>query len=252
MVSDRTASNLPPHRPTGPRTAFPGLRLVTTDAPGADRDRGLQLRLGPDGRCVLGFPRSVPPSPVPPSTGAASPGAASPGTASPGAADRSTVGADVRTRLPLDQHRALEQVFAAARCHDFALAVRRADGLLTTLASSFGPHHRFTLSAAEVRADLAWLSGEAWCAAEFWMLIAEGWARLEGPAGPLARFGARQAAASWWEVPDAEAAIGGTALLAVLLLVTPGPDSDPVVRAVRRRMNRIALSAPGRRRRTRA
>ncbi|MCX4682922.1 hypothetical protein OG401_01130 [Kitasatospora purpeofusca] len=225
MVSDRTASDLPPHRPTGPRTAFPGLRLVTTDAPGADRDRGLQLRLGPDGRCVLGF-------------------------SAPGVTDRSALGADVRTRLPLDQHRALEQVFAAARCHDFALAVRRADGLLTTLASSFGPHHRFTLSAAEVRADLAWLSGEAWCAAEFWMLIAEGWARLEGPAGPLARFGARQAAASWWEVPDAEAAIGGTALLAVLLLVTPGPDSDPVVRAVRRRMNRIALSAPGRRRRT--
>ncbi len=230
MVSDRTASDrtafdLPPHRPTGPRTAFPGLRLVTTDMPGADRDRGLQLRLGPDGRCVLGF-------------------------SAPGAADGSAVGADVRTRLPVDQHRALEQVFAAARCHDFALAVRRADGLLTTLASSFGPQHRFTLSAAEVRADLAWLSGEAWCAAEFWMLIAEGWARLDGRASPLARFGARQAAASWWEVPDAEAAIGGAALLAVLLLVTPGPDSDPVVRAVRRRMNRIALSAPGRRRRT--
>ncbi|WP_327063653.1 hypothetical protein OG196_02045 [Kitasatospora purpeofusca] len=225
MVSDRTASDLPPHRPTGPRTAFPGLRLVTTDAPGADRDRGLQLRLGPDGRCVLGF-------------------------SAPGVTDRSALGADVRTRLPLDQHRALEQVFAAARCHDFALAVRRADSLLTTLASSFGPHHRFTLSAAEVRADVAWLSGEAWCAAEFWILIAEGWARLEGPTSPLAHFGARQAAASWWEVPDAEAAIGGTALLAVLLLVTPGPDSDPVVRAVRRRMNRIALSAPGRRRRT--
>ncbi|CAN3977674.1 hypothetical protein [Kitasatospora purpeofusca] len=225
MVSDRTASDLPPHRPTGPRTAFPGLRLVTTDTPGADRDRGLQLRLGPDGRCVLGF-------------------------STPGSADGSAVGADVRTRLPVDQHRALEQVFAAARCHDFALAVRRADGLLTTLASSFGPQHRFTLSAAEVRADLAWLSGEAWCAAEFWMLIAEGWARLDGRASPLARFGARQAAASWWEVPDAEAAIGGAALLAVLLLVTPGPDSDPVVRAVRRRMNRIALSAPGHRRRT--
>nr|BEK62994.1 hypothetical protein KPHV_02210 [Kitasatospora purpeofusca] len=228
MVSD-----LPPHRPTGPRTAFPGLRLVTTDTPGADRDRGLQLRLGPDGRCVLGFPRSVPPS-----TGAAS----------PATADGSAVGADVRTRLPVDQHRALEQVFAAARCHDLALAVRRADGLLTTLASSFGPQHRFTLSAAEVRADLAWLSGEAWCAAEFWMLIAEGWARLDGRSSPLARFGARQAAASWWEVPDAEAAIGGTALLAVLLLVTPGPDRDPVVRAVRRRMDRIALSAPDLRR----
>ncbi|MEK2495459.1 hypothetical protein WN990_38575 [Kitasatospora purpeofusca] len=235
MVSDRKVSDLPPHRPTGPRTAFPGLRLVTTDPSGADRDRGLQLRLGPDGRCVLGFPLSVPPS-----TGAAA----------PGAADRSAVGADVRTRLPFDQHRALEQVFVAARCHDFALAVRRADGLLATLASSFGPHHRFTLSAAEVRADLAWLSGEAWCAAEFWMLIAEGWARLEGRTSPLARFGARQAAASWWQVPDAEAAIGGAALLAVLLLVTPGPDSDPVVRAVRRRMNRIALSTPGRRRRT--
>ncbi|MFB8243121.1 hypothetical protein ACFC58_41950 [Kitasatospora purpeofusca] len=225
MVSDR-----PPHRPTSPRTASPGLRLVTADAPDADRDRGLQLRLGPDGRCVLRFPRAVPPP--------------------PGAADRSTVGTDVRARLPVDQHRALELVFAAARCHDFALAVRRADGLLTALAATFGPHHPFTLSAAEVRADLAWLSGEAWCAAEFWMLIADGWARLEGPASPLARFGARQAAASWRAVPDAEAAIGGAALLAVLLLVTPTPESDPVVRAVRRRMDRIALSADDRRRRT--
>ncbi|MFE6747254.1 hypothetical protein ACFVGM_15470 [Kitasatospora purpeofusca] len=133
-------------------------------------------------------------------------------------------------------------MFAAARCQDFALAVRRADGMLTALAGSFGPDHPFTLSAAEVRADLAWLSGEAWYAAEFWMLIADGWARIDGPASPLARFGARQAAASWWNVPDAEAAVGGAALLAVLQLVTPGADFDPTVRAVRRRMGRIAPS----------
>ncbi|MFD8695208.1 hypothetical protein [Kitasatospora purpeofusca] len=112
-------------------------------------------------------------------------------------ADGGTVGDDVGTRLPVGQHGALELVFVAARSHDFALAVRRSDGLLNTPATTFGPHHPFTLSAA----------------------------------------------ASWRAAPDAEAAIGGAALLAVLLLVTPSPDSDPVVRAVRRRMNRIELSA---------
>ncbi|WP_329493930.1 hypothetical protein [Kitasatospora herbaricolor] len=153
-----------------------------------------------------------------------------------------TGGADVR--MPAQHRHAMERVFRAARRHDLALAVHRVNRLLVTLAASFGPGHHVTLTAAQVRADLAWLSGDLRRAAELWTAIADGWARLAGPTSRPARFGARQATASWLKVPDTEAAAGGAALLAMLLAVAPGPESNPVVLAVRRRMSRIGNSNP--------
>ncbi|MEE1827362.1 hypothetical protein PUR61_35005 [Streptomyces sp. BE20] len=210
----------------------PGLRLVVTDRSAAAREdreereerdaqdeQRLRLHIGPGGRCGLRFPRAAPPL--------------------PSTTDESTARADADDRLPAEHRHALTQVFSAARNHDLALAVQRVDSLLVTVAASFGPRHHVTLTVAQVRADLAWLSGDARCAAGLWTLIADGWAQREGPASRPARFGARQAAASWREVPDAEAAASGAALLAMLLTVVPEPESNPLVRAVRRRMSLI-------------
>ncbi|MFD5922635.1 hypothetical protein ACFVYP_38820 [Kitasatospora sp. NPDC058201] len=219
-----------------------GLRLVVTDRAAArqngdeqdqqnnqydrdDRDeQRLRLHIGPGGRCGLRFPHPAPPPPC--TTGG------------------SIVGAAADSCLPAEHRRALVEVVNAARSHDFVLAVRRVDSLLVTVAASFGPRHHFTLTVAQVRADLAWLSGDARFAAELWTLIAGEWARREGPASRPARFGARQAAASWREVPDAEAAAVGAALLAMLLTVVPDPESTPVVRAVRHRMSVIGDGGP--------
>ncbi|MGV9270430.1 hypothetical protein ACWDRR_37985 [Kitasatospora sp. NPDC003701] len=211
--------------------ARPGLSLVVTDRFTPDPDEQerqdarerhrLRLHIGPGERCVLRFPLPAPPPPPP----------------------RTTKDDTVRTGdidLPAEHRHVLEQAFGAARRHDLALAVQRTDHLLITLAASYGARHRFTLTAAQVRADLAWLSGDAWCAAKLWTLISDGWARLEGPASRPARFGARQAAASWREVPDDEAAAVGAALLATLLTVAPHPESNSLVLAVRRRLGRIA------------
>ncbi|MFE2726941.1 hypothetical protein [Kitasatospora sp. NPDC059327] len=216
----------PGDRPS--RAARPGLRLVVTDPSTPDRDEQdcrdpwerdrIGLYIDPAGRCCLRFPRAT-----------SRPRTRSDDSVRTGAAD-----------LPAEHRRVLELALSAARRHDLALAVQGMDQLLITLATTYGARHRYTLTAAEARADLAWLAGDARCAAKLWTLVADGWARLEGPASRPARFAVRQAAASWRLVPDAEAAAVGAALLATLLVVAPNPESNPLVLAVRRRMSRVA------------
>ncbi|MFJ1709888.1 tetratricopeptide repeat protein [Kitasatospora sp. NPDC088346] len=207
-------------RPPAPGAAPPRLKLVVADQ--EDRhERQLELRIGPDGRCTLTFPNTAPPRTE---------------------GERLHRSGGDNVRMPAEHRRAMERVLRAARRHDLALAVHQAERLLVALAASFGPRHSFTLTAAQVRADLAWASGNFRRAAELWTSIADGWARLAGPTSRPARFSARQAAASWLKVPDGEAVAGGAALLAMLVTVAPDPESNPVVLAVRRRMGQIGGS----------
>ncbi|MGW6919498.1 hypothetical protein ACWGB8_37690 [Kitasatospora sp. NPDC054939] len=225
----RTAPDDPrDSRPSNAGTEPPGLRLVVGDRFAHDNaalnEQRPCLHPGSDGPCGLRTVRTAPP----PRRGTKA-CAVRPGT---------------DTSLPAEHHPVLQQIVSAAQCRDFALAVRQMEDLLVTLALQYGHHHRFTLRAAQVRADLAWLAGDSRFSAKLWMLIADGWARLDGPASPPARFGARQATASWWEVPDPEAAALGAPLLATLLAVAPDPTSNPVVRAVRYRISRIMAPPP--------
>ncbi|MFD5922785.1 hypothetical protein ACFVYP_39555 [Kitasatospora sp. NPDC058201] len=148
-------------------------------------DGRLQMRIIPDRGCSLLFPRAAP--------------------------SRTGMSGGIPVRnstdliLPAEPLRAMELILDAARRDDFPLAVSWADRLLITVLASSGPYHRSALAVAELRADLAWLSGDAHYATELWTLIARGWSLVAGPGSRQARFGARQAAAAWRAVPDAEA-----------------------------------------------
>ncbi|MER6401377.1 hypothetical protein ABT263_35850 [Kitasatospora sp. NPDC001603] len=136
-----------------------------------------------------------------------------------------------------EHEQALQAVYEAGRAHDFARAAAQADRLLADLTVTHGERHPATLTTAGVRADLAWMSGDYRYAAELWTYIAQGWAQSAGPASRAARSSARQAAASWKDVPDTEALASGQPLLAMLATVAPTPETNPTVLAVRRRIS---------------
>ncbi|MFB8242353.1 hypothetical protein ACFC58_38070 [Kitasatospora purpeofusca] len=138
-----------------------------------------------------------------------------------------------------EHHQALYAVYEAGRAHDFTRAAAQADRLLADLTATHGECHPATLTTAGVRADLAWMSGDYRYAAELWTYIAQGWAQAAGPASRPARSGARQAAASWKDVPDTEALASGRPLLAMLTAIAPSPDTNATVLAVRRRISRL-------------
>lgn len=134
---------------------------------------------------------------------------------------------------------ALQAVYEAGRAHDFGRAAARADRLLADLTVTHGERHATTLTTAGVRADLAWMSGDYRYAAELWTYIAQGWAQAAGPASRPARSSARQAAASWRDVPDTEALASGQTLLAMLTAIAPTPRTNATVLAVRRRISHL-------------
>ncbi|MGW2540250.1 hypothetical protein ACWC5I_05090 [Kitasatospora sp. NPDC001574] len=141
-----------------------------------------------------------------------------------------------------DHDRALQAVHETGRAHDFTRAAVLADRLLADLTASNGEAHPTTLTTAGVRADLAWMSGDYRYAAELWTYIAQGWAQATGPASRSARSSARQAAASWKDVPDSEALSSGQELLAMLTTIAPAPETNATVLAVRRRISRLAAA----------
>ncbi|MFE7528086.1 hypothetical protein ACFU7Y_20560 [Kitasatospora sp. NPDC057542] len=136
-----------------------------------------------------------------------------------------------------EHDQALQAVYEAGRAHDFARAAAQADRLLADLTATHGERHPATLTTAGVRADLAWMSGDYRYAAELWTYIAQGWAQAEGPASRPARSSARQAAASWKDVPDAEALASARPLLKMLTAIAPDPETNATVLAVRRRIS---------------
>ncbi|WP_329492972.1 hypothetical protein [Kitasatospora herbaricolor] len=174
-------------------------------------DQRLRLQINPDGstRPLAPGEPILPPAPAPPAQNSASP----------------------------EHDRALEAVYEAGRAHDFTRAAAQADRLLADLTATHGERHPATLTTAGVRADLAWMSGDYRYAAELWTYIAQGWAQTAGPASRPARSSARQAAASWKDVPDSEALASGQPLLEVLTTIAPSPETNPTVLAVRRRIS---------------
>ncbi|MFE2727099.1 hypothetical protein [Kitasatospora sp. NPDC059327] len=174
-------------------------------------EQRLRLQINPDGstRPLAPGEPILPPTPAPPAQNSASPA----------------------------HDRVLEVVYEAGRAHDFARAAAQADRLLADLTAIHGEHHPATLSTAGVRADLAWMSGDYRYATELWTYIAQGWARTAGPTSRPARSSARQAAASWKDIPDTEALASGQPLLDVLTSIAPSPETNATVLAVRRRIS---------------
>ncbi|MET9611782.1 hypothetical protein [Kitasatospora indigofera] len=142
--------------------------------------------------------------------------------------------------LSLEYNQAMQAVYEAGRAHDFARASAQTDRLLANLTATHGERHPTTLTTAGVRADIAWMSGDYRYATELWTFIAQGWALAAGPASGPARASARQAAASWKDVPDTEALSSGHPLLAILTAIAPTPETNNTVLAVRRRISLLA------------
>ncbi|MFD9061645.1 hypothetical protein ACFVZ3_09015 [Kitasatospora purpeofusca] len=134
----------------------------------------------------------------------------------------------------------LHAVHEAGRAHEFTRAAAQADRLLAELTVTHGDRDPATLTTAAVRADLAWMSGDYRYATDLWTYIAEGWAQAAGPTSRPARSSARQAAASWKDVPDNEALVSGKSLLAMLTAIAPSPETNATVLAVRRRISLLA------------
>ncbi|MEV7929665.1 hypothetical protein [Kitasatospora sp. NPDC088779] len=221
----------PLHVPPGIDPEHAVLQQLTLDAAGSGAplaadihdtrtEQHLRLQINPDGSTNLLAP-GEPLSPPAPSTAPL---------------------ADQR-RTPPEPDQALQAVYEAGRAHDFAQAAARADRILADLTTSHGERHPATLTTAGVRADLAWMTGDYRYAAELWTYIAEGWAKTTGPESRPARTSARQAAASWRDVPDTEAIACGQPLLAMLLAIAPTPETNATVLAVRRRIGHLTGGA---------
>ncbi|MER7674133.1 hypothetical protein ABTY61_37525 [Kitasatospora sp. NPDC096128] len=146
--------------------------------------------------------------------------------------------------FPAEHRQALEAVHAAGRAHDFPTATRHADKLLQDITHTHGHHHPATLTTAQVRADLAWMSADFRYAAELWTFIADTWAQTLGPTSRQARFSIRQATASWRYTPDTHARETGPALLAALESIAPTPQADRALAAVRTRLAGLSATAP--------
>ncbi|MEU9127829.1 hypothetical protein AB0D08_06895 [Kitasatospora sp. NPDC048540] len=214
--------------PPGVEPARAVLQQLALDAAGAGApiaaaihdtrtEQRLRLQINPDGSTLP----LAPGEPLTPPT-AATPAPAGESSASP------------------EHDQALQAVYEAGRAHDFTRAADQADLLLAGLTATHGERHPATLTAAGVRADLAWMSGDYCYAAELWTYIAHGWAHATGPASRPARASAHQAAASWKDVPDSDALASGRPLLAMLTVIAPTPETNATVLAVRRRISRLA------------
>ncbi|WP_033355459.1 hypothetical protein [Kitasatospora aureofaciens] len=146
--------------------------------------------------------------------------------------------------FPAEHRQALQAVHTAGRAHDFPTATSHADRLLQDITHTHGHHHAATLTTAQVRADLAWMSADFRYATELWTFIAEGWAQTLGPTSRQARFSIRQATASWRYTPDSHARETGPALLAALEAIAPTPQADRALAAIRTRLAHLDATPP--------
>lgn len=132
-----------------------------------------------------------------------------------------------------------EAIIAAGRAHQFAPAIVQADRLLANISSSHGSQHPSTLTTAQIRADLAWMTADYPYATELWTFIATSWKDTLGPRTGGASRSARQAVACWLLAEPQPALRLGKTVLAMLEAIAPEPHTNPTVLSVQRRLNQL-------------
>ncbi|MGW6202181.1 hypothetical protein ACWF9B_00790 [Streptomyces sp. NPDC055089] len=108
---------------------------------------------------------------------------------------------------------------AAGRAHDFNTAIAAADDILQHLTAEQGDTASATLEAAQLRADLAYLSGEFAFAAASWTWLALAHFDRLGPGRRRTQLAAQSAAQAWMQLPPHEAAPLASDLVGMLLEV---------------------------------
>lgn len=152
---------------------------------------------------------------------------------------------DTAPNLPAPQREALDGACAAATTGDLTTATVLADDLLAQLSSSLQPDDPSLLHVAQVRADIAWLSGDVSYAFNAWLWIAAAWTTHLPSGSRTVGVATRNAVAAWRHLPGEQAIAAGPSLRQLLEEVAPQPETNPTVLGVQAHLTALAASTTG-------
>ncbi|MFI6803824.1 hypothetical protein ACIBO6_02205 [Streptomyces luteogriseus] len=143
--------------------------------------------------------------------------------------------------LPEPYRGRLASTCATANQNRFAEAAHEADQLLAELSTQYGASHLYTLAAALVRGDIAWLSRDYLYGLQIWIFMARSWHLHLGPQHSTTVRAVGNALGCWGRLQPEDAKASAPHVVKLLQDITI-PNADSALRTINRRTRRIALA----------